>query len=464
MIVSHGTSGNGPAVASPIATTFDHEPDRVLMVHRGVHWTTGRLLSYATDVARAVPSHARGAVAVRVDHPAFLFASLLGLWKSGRYPILLDPEQTGDRAIAELIAEVGSLLVASDPSGDSREVLVEETRSERLVPEYPLGEQPEVGFLTSGSTGTPKAIVKKARQLARQFAVEPQWLGLPPAPSVVCLVPGHHILGYIYGFYLPSGCGGDAVFLRGVPSAWVEEIRTRKPALVVGVPAQFRLMLSVLEGPLPRAVYLSSGGPLASSTGTEFARKAGSPIVQIYGSTETGGIAGRVGDGPWDPIPGLTWDVRPDDGRLRVRAAWQEDPGAWHVTDDVAEAEGEAIRLVGRADSVVKVGGRRFSTAEIAGAVLQLPGVDDAHAVAYDRRGETAVALFVTTRRVDPPTSGDVRAYLADRLARFKLPRKIRIVAELPRRGVGKVDAEALRAIVASDPEGDDGRTATPDD
>jgi acyl-coenzyme A synthetase/AMP-(fatty) acid ligase len=119
--------------------------------------------------------------------------------------------------------------------------------------------------------------------------------------------------------------------------------------------------------------------------------------------------------------------------------------------------EGGTFRLLGRADSVVKIGGRRFSTGEIVQAALAAPGVAQAHALAYDRFGEAAIALFVVAANgTKAPaacpalSAADVRNHLASRLAKFKIPRTIHVLPELPTRGIGKIDEAALRALATN--------------
>jgi acyl-coenzyme A synthetase/AMP-(fatty) acid ligase len=216
----------------------------------------------------------------------------------------------------------------------------------------------------------------------------------------------------------------------------------------------YRLIAQALNEPLPEAVYLSSGGMLPASVGEAFQELAGWPIVQVYGSTEAGGIATRIGSGAWQPLPGLTWRAREDDGRLVIRSPWQDPPHSWHCLDDVVEPAAGGFALLGRADSVVKVGGRRFSLAEVVQAALSSPRVDQAQAVTYDRYGELAVALFVVAQRSSELTPADVRSFLAGRLAPFKVPRTIRVLNELPLRGIGKIDDVALRRLAVSDADG----------
>jgi acyl-coenzyme A synthetase/AMP-(fatty) acid ligase len=209
-------------------------------------------------------------------------------------------------------------------------------------------------------------------------------------------------------------------------------------------------MVQLLDAQLPDAVYLCSGGPLDPAIAAEFERRSGWPVLQVYGSTETGGIAVRRGSGPMEPFPRLSWKSRESDGRLVIKSAWQDRPSDWHCTDDVVAVEEGTFRLLGRADSVVKIGGRRFSTGEIVQAALAAPGVAQAHALPYDRFGEHAIALFVVRSNGLSLSAADVRAHLASRLAPFKIPRTIHVLAELPTRGIGKVDEAALRALATN--------------
>jgi len=437
--------------AERLAAVFASDGTHVFLRESGETWTVDRLLALAGDVARAVPSDAGPLVAVRSHSTAFVAASLVGLWASGRSPLLIDPalaaEPSGLRpggARIHVMAPAGIV----DTWGD---VSVAESGGAPLRPRFPAAAEPEVAFFTSGSTGEPKIVHKKAFQFGEQHRVEAPWLGLDGPLTVVSLVPVFHILGYIYGFSTPAAGRGTTVFSRGSsPQGWVEMVRTERPRLVVGVPLHYRLMVQLLDAPLPEAVYLSSGGPLDPAVAAEFERRSGWPVLQVYGSTETGGIAVRRGSGPVEPFPQLAWKSRESDGRLVIKSAWQDRPSDWHCTDDVVAVEEGTFRLLGRADSVVKIGGRRFSTGEIVQTALVAPGVAQAHALPYDRFGEHAIALFVVASSGLPLSAADVRAHLASRLAPFKVPRTIHVLAELPTRGIGKVDEAALRAIATN--------------
>jgi non-ribosomal peptide synthetase component E (peptide arylation enzyme) len=94
-------------------------------------------------------------------------------------------------------------------------------------------------------------------------------------------------------------------------------------------------------------------------------------------------------------------------------------------------------------------------------AALAEPRIEQAHAIVYSRFGEVAVALFVVPRKGARVTAADVRSVLAGRLARFKIPRTIQLLASLPTRGIGKVDEEALRTLISPDGPAVNGRPTT---
>lgn len=436
------------------------------------------MLRLAGATRRALPPDCGETVGLWASSPAFVAAGSLALWSEGRHPLLLDPGLRQEpRALLE---QFPGLAVLVEPGArchlDAAVQVPDAGEEERLQPRWPAPRALAARFFTSGSSGEPKLVDKRAYQLYAQLARlhahagdrpseeattrrqgDARLLALPAAPSVFCLVPPFHILGYVYGLFLPLLDGGRTAFAgEELPAAWEAQIRALRPDLVVGVPLHYRLLARHLAragaGSLPPACYFSSGGPLSPAVHQAFAASAGQQILQMYGSTETGGLAARRGFGPWTPLPGLSWQMRPEDGRLMVRSAWQESPGEWTVTDDVVEPDAGSggFRLVGRADSVVKVAGKRFSTNEVQAAAQALAGVEQAEVVTYPRYGETAVALFVVPAPGSELSPKTVRRALAEGLAGFKQPRTIAVLRQMPRLSSGKVDRQALvgRALI----------------
>lgn len=439
--------------------------DALFIVENGEPHGAARLIALAEAMTGAVPSAADsgGTVGVCSSSAAFVTAACLALWTLDRQPLMLDPSLRQEpKAVFDQAPEMATLVDAPHPTFRNT-ILIEQdaasTPRGAWRPRWPEPHQTAALFLTSGSTGEPKLVRKRGYQLFRQMQQEIEWLGSKPGLSIYSLVPPFHVLGFAHGLFLPLLAQGRTAFSPGaLPVEWLRTIANDKPNLVLGVPYHYRALAQHARGLLPKATYYSSGAPLSPAVDQAFRRQTGQNIVQGYGSSETGGIGKRTGFGGWQPASGLEWSIRADDGRLMVRSPWQDEPSAWHVTDDVAEAEGDGFVLLGRADSIVKVAGKRFSTNEIVTAAQGLPDIAEAAAVTFERFGEAAVALFAVPAEEREPEPAELRAALTERLAGFKLPRTIRIVNELPRLGTGKVDQQRLRklAIRSASDHGDD--------
>ncbi|MDQ7008242.1 MAG: fatty acid--CoA ligase family protein [Acidobacteriota bacterium] len=302
-------------------------------------------------------------------------------------------------------------------------------------------------FLTSGSTGKPKLVPKTFSQFRRQMRVEPAFLGVPQAPSVLSMVPPFHILGFMYGTFLPLISCGRAIFCgNATPYGWAKAITRFRPHLVVGVPAHYRLLAQVAQTPFPPAIYLCSGGPLPTDCEASFTEVCKQSITQVYGSTENGGIAIRREGGPWQPFPELTWRIAGGgrEGRLEVMSPWQQTPNRWTPTDDLARQEGDQVLILGRLDSVIKIGGRRLSLQEILSVAQEHPDVEEAIVLPYERYAEQAVALFACPKKDRQLAPWELKSFLGQRLAKYKLPRTVRVLEALPTTSIGKIDRQRL--------------------
>lgn len=332
--------------------------DRVFLVEEGAEWTCDRLLRLATHMSRRLPSGLQGAVGVCSGSASFVAAATLASWSLGTAPLIFDPKLKTEPT--EVFAQDPHMpVLVSDASmalGTTPVVVSgEDDDAEPLSSSWPSPERAVARFFTSGSTGEPKVVLKRAFQFFEQMRRELRWLDVPLHPKFFSMAPPFHILGFAYGLFMPLLGRGSTGFLHGAsPAAWIDHIIDENPDAVMGVPAQYRFLVQTLEDGLPENAYLSSGAPLAVDVDAAFREQTGQTIMQIYGSTETGGVALRRGYGPWQPFPGLRWTTRQEDGRLLVHSPWQERPDQWFVTDDLARADGDGFTLLGRTDSVIK--------------------------------------------------------------------------------------------------------------
>jgi 3-hydroxy-4-methylanthranilate adenylyltransferase len=393
--------------------------------------------------------------------PSFTYiANLLASWRLGAQVSLLDHrltpyeiDQTLDRLAPQVLvtsagAVAGGLRIYHDVD-------------EKVVPRggRPAQTDHVVLQLSSGSTGPSKVIGRTAESLITEVRRYQQIDGVPlPGERVVLLASAVHVLGLVggllYGLHagvelvLPDRLTGDSV-LRAISAGPAD-------TTVIGVPFHIELLASVHRPPALRQLKrMTTGGELVrAEVAQRFLDTYGVILGNMYGMTEVGVIAtdlyGRTRPAV-TPAPGLT--VRAEDGELLVGMARSpyvglEDPtrwvDGWLRTRDAGTVDPETglVRILGRLDSQVSVGGLKVDLTEVEHTLAALPGVQAA-VVTYDG-GIEAFAVIP-----DPVAAADVERALADRLAPYKRPRTLHIVDQLPRTATGKLvrDRRALRAL-----------------
>ena len=324
-------------------------------------------------------------------------------------------------------------------------------------------------LFTSGSSGTPKAVRKTLDQFdAEVRTLEAQWGALLGRATVLAGVPHHHIYGMLFRVFWPLAAGRP--FDRAIcadPRQLQARIARYGATVVVSTPAQLSRWpdLPGFAALAPRpAAFFSSGGPLAAASAQRFVAAFGAAPLEIYGSTETGGIAWRsqARTDAWTPLPGI--DVRAgEDGALDVRSP-HLGHDRWHRTDDQAAFDGHGrFRLEGRLDRVLKVDGKRVSPGELESRLRLHPWIADVAlaplaAASRQRLG----ALVVLSADGDDALRRDGRVSLVKALRRHLaawfdtvvLPRHWRFHRALPFDARGKLQAAAVARAFAPRAEG----------
>jgi acyl-coenzyme A synthetase/AMP-(fatty) acid ligase len=438
-----------------IRALVPHRPGDPVAFGEGGARCAADLLADASRIARALEGFSAGELTLACADRYHAAAALLGSWMAGR-PVALPPNGQ-DEAVRAAVRASPSGVLLHDRAGaedgvDLRSLLAGPAGS-TVLPEIPEGRH-VVTLWTSGSTGAPQRFPKTAGQILGEALLLPRLFAIGPCARVVATVPAHHIYGLLFGVLAPLAGGG--AFGRTSPlhaEAVAAALRDAGATHLVSSPAHLHGLL-VLDG-LPRLDRaFSSGGALAGDVRERLAARLGLSVVEIYGSTETGGVAHRdEADGPWMPFPGVEVSIG-DDGRLLVDSPFLP-PAAPRpfAPGDLAEAVGGgAFRLLGRADGVIKVAGKRVALAEVEARLLALPGVRDAAVLAVPSSGIREVELRAAV--VAPgQDEGAIRSGLLAWLDPVTLPRRIRLVDALPREGTGKLPRDRLLAILA--PEGD---------
>ncbi len=317
------------------------------------------------------------------------------------------------------------------------------------VPCIPASQLAAVVF-TSGSTGTPVPYRKTWGLLARCVQNGAQRLGLCDGRShaLIGTVPGQHMYGFestvLLALLSGNALSAERPFYPADVAAAVRNVP--RPRVLVTTPIHLRTLLtSGIEFP-PLDLVMSATAPLSTELAREVEANYQAPLLEIYGSTETGQIAMRR------TAEAAAWRLWPD-----VHLSFSNNQVFAHgghveqVTPmcDVIEITGEEEFLLhGRTADLVNVAGKRSSFGYLNAQLNAIPGVlDGAFFLREEMTGSTGVARLGAVV-VAPGLSV---AALTERLRLLIdpvfLPRPLLIVAELPRNATGKLPQQALQGF-----------------
>ncbi len=332
----------------------------------------------------------------------------------------------------------------------------------------------EVQLHTSGTTGLPLTVAKPLRCLEAEVAALDHLLGHQGACAVLATVPPYHIYGLLFRVLWPLAAGrAMARDTIRFPSELGAAARAASRAILVSSPAFLKRALPALDlvdlDPHLRGLF-SSGGPLPPEVAAAYNRSLTHPVVEVYGSTETGGIGRRTvmtaaAPPPWTALPGVRLALDRRSGLLMVSSPFLPEPG-WQRTGDLALLLPDGgFELHGRGDRIVKIEERRISlqglerrlgeSPEVAAVrVLQLTGGQGG------RPGLGAVVVPTTAgwQRLRAGGKDALRTTLLERLRPHvdgvALPRRWRFVRRLPESLQGKTSGAALAALFETPRDG----------
>lgn len=323
--------------------------------------------------------------------------------------------------------------------------------AEELAPK--AAEDEWVRLFTGGSTGVPKMWTKTVRNLLAETIAIVQHYRITDSDRLVATVSPCHIYGLLYAILTPlQATAAVAAASPSFPVEIEETVHRSRATVLISVPAHYRALNGHPFKPRTLRLAFSSAGMLAGEDATAFSDQTGIGIAEIYGSTETGGIAARVrAEGQTDFGPYDTVDVRIEGEHLRVRSDYLSpglaDPrdGYFTMGDRVAPTGGGRFALLGRVDGVVKVGGRRVDLEAVCQTIKSHPGVRDALVISLPvGRGRENQVVAVVEGDVD---AADLNKTLLDELEPHARPRGIKVVPKMPLTAAGKYDRQAIEKL-----------------
>ena len=278
-------------------------------------------------------------------------------------------------------------------------------------------------FRTSGSTGDAKRCTHALADLRAEAAM---WAArFADAPAIVALVPSHHIYGTIFTALLPDALGCPVT----------EAVRDAAPGtLVIGTPTHWahlaRALLALPEG----LVGVTSTAPMPSHLAYRLRGQRLVQLVEVYGSSETGGIAAREHEGAaFALLPG--WSA---DGEALERTLASGERSVVTPPDHLHWLDDRRFAIRGRRDGAVQVGGVNVFPARVRDTLLAHAGVADA-AVRLEADTGRLKAFVVPARAGDDRLVDELERWCGDRLAAPERPRRFAVGGALPVNAMGKL-------------------------
>jgi long-chain acyl-CoA synthetase len=473
-------------------------PERCAIQDGSQQWTYAQLLAGSRAVAAALRQRGMQAgdrAAIIMANSGEFVAAYYGTLMAGGIVVLLNPAAKS-RDFEAWLRNCGARFVFADAQGG------EVARAVGELPEPPQVIQavnrgtsafglPETEFVaggidadaaacilyTSGTTGLPKGVVLSHANLAANCASICEYLRLDENDSIVCVLPFY----YSYGssvLHTHLCVGGRIVLEKNFvyPHAVIETLARERATGFAGVPPTFALLLSrvnLASYDLSALRYLTQAGGAMPPALTQRLREAlpRAALFVMYGQTEaTARLTylpperldeklGSVGI----PIPGVRVEIRGEGGEPAAAGAvgeiWASGPNimlgywgnesasaevlrdGWLKTGDMGRGDDDGfIYIVGRRSDMIKAGAHRIHPQDIEDAIAEMPVVQEAAAVGIeDETLGQSVCVFVVPRDGAAVTAMQVQAHCRARLANYKIPKRVEIVATLPRTASGKV-------------------------
>jgi len=232
------------------------------------------------------------------------------------------------------------------------------------------------------------------------------------------------------------------------PYNLIELAAVPPPRTLVSTPVHLRALLATNLAPPALHAVVSATAPLDEVLARQVEQRFGAPLVEIYGSTESGQIASRhpTRSKIWHLYPGVTLSTRAE--RIWASGGHIETPVA--LGDHIEPLDEEHFELGARLQDVVNIAGKRNSISYLNHQLLTIPGVQDGafflpQEVGDSPTGVARLCALVVAPALDCAT---VLRHLRERIDPVFLPRPLRLVTALPRNSTGKLSVQVLRSLM----------------
>ncbi len=289
-----------------------------------------------------------------------------------------------------------------------------------------------IGFRTSGSTGRPKFIVHEFDGLAQE--IESLASIFSDRARIVSAVPAHHIYGFLFTVLLPARLGVSVVDARAHAPLSVRAI-VKPGDLLVAFPSYWQPLAG---GAWPSDIDgVTSGAPCPRELANALVSDGLHRLVEVYGATETGGIAWRDNaNAPFRLLPHLT---RGDDHSVQKSLGGAARRFA--LPDHVTWQGPDLLTPLSRLDGAVQVGAVNVHPEAVRAVLLAHPGVADAEVRLMRPDEGERIKAFIVAREAATSSEQlrrDLEAWVAERLQPIERPRSFTFGTAVPADAMGK--------------------------
>ncbi len=392
--------------------------------------------------------------------------------------VVCDPAKR--EGIEQLAAKVGAAVETLDAKGQGSLMKAADDASEAFATVQRAGDDLAAILYTSGTTGRSKgAMLTHDNLVSNALTLKEVWR-FTADDVLIHALPIYHTHGLFVASNVTLFSGASMIFLPKFDADEILGLMSRATALM-GVPTFYVRLLQhtglTREATSGMRLFVSGSAPLLAETHREWSARTGHAILERYGMTETNMNTSNPYDGDRVPgavglpLPGVSVRItNPENGkelghneigmievkgpnvfkgywRMPEKTAAEFRPDGFFITGDLGKIDERGyVHILGRGKDLVITGGFNVYPKEIEDEIDAIPGVFESAVIGVPHKdfGEGVTAVVVRSKEVtvDERT---ILAALDGRLAKFKLPKRVVFVDELPRNTMGKVQKNVLR-------------------
>jgi acyl-coenzyme A synthetase/AMP-(fatty) acid ligase len=310
-------------------------------------------------------------------------------------------------------------------------------------------ESSKILFFTSGSSGFPIGAFKSNDNLLLEVQSLKKVVVTRDIKRVVVSVPFVHIYGILAGLLLPIELGNITLVVKEdfLPYELLEEAQ-KEDTLVITTPVFIKALAKLPESKdLSCSLFVSSTAPLSLDDVASFEDKYSSSVVQLFGSTETGGIAYKRGRGAeWNALSGV--EIDSSDGKLSVTSPFisnyllntevmeLKQP---YITEDIVEIHNNTFTLIGRSNKLIKIAGKRISATQIENILEEIPEINRAIIeLVYKKELLRSEQIIITIEAVNKVDKRIIKDKISQYYGIITIPFNLKYVDKINYSALGK--------------------------